>query len=143
MAGSVNKVIVIGNLGADPEIRELSGEQRVANLRVATSETWTDRSTNERQERTQWHTVAVFNQASVTYAERYLKKGSRVYIEGKLQTRSWDDQSEQKQYRTEVVVNPIGGQLVGLDSNTANISSADSERVNKPAVDWSDDIIPF
>ena len=143
MAGSVNKVIVIGNLGADPEIRELSGEQRVANLRVATSETWTDRSTNERQERTQWHTVAVFNQASVTYAERYLKKGSRVYVEGKLQTRSWDDQSGQKQYRTEVVVSPIGGQLVGLDSNSGHDRSADSESSIKPAIDWDNDVIPF
>ena len=143
MVGSVNKVIVIGNLGADPEIRELSGEQRVANLRVATSETWTDRSTNERQERTQWHTVAVFNQASVTYAERYLKKGSRVYVEGKLQTRSWDDQSGQKQYRTEVVVSPIGGKLVGLDSNSGHDSSADSENTIKPAIDWDRDVIPF
>ena len=143
MAGSVNKVIVIGNLGADPEIRELSGEQRVANLRVATSETWTDRSTNERQERTQWHTVAVFNQASVTYVERYLKKGSRVYVEGKLQTRSWDDQSGQKQYRTEVVVNPIGGQLVGLDANNEHARSVDSESNIKPAIDWDNDVIPF
>ena len=143
MAGSVNKVIVIGNLGADPELRELSGEQRVANLRVATSETWTDRSTNERQERTQWHNVAVFNQASVTYAERYLKKGSRVYVEGKLQTRSWDDQSGQKQYRTEVVVSPIGGQLVGLDSNSGHDRSADSENTIKPAIDWDKDVIPF
>lgn len=143
MAGSVNKVIVIGNLGADPEIREISGEQRVANLRVATSETWTDRSTNEKQERTQWHTVAVFNQASVTYAERYLKKGSRVYVEGKLQTRSWDDQSGQKQYRTEVVVNPIGGQLVGLDANNEHARSVDSESNIKPAIDWDNDVIPF
>ncbi len=143
MAGSVNKVIVIGNLGADPEIRELSGEQRVANLRVATSETWTDRSTNERQERTQWHTVAVFNQASVTYVERYLKKGSRVYVEGKLQTRSWDDQSGQKQYRTEVVVSPIGGQLVGLDANSEHARSVDSESNIKPAIDWDNDVIPF
>ena len=142
MVGSVNKVIVIGNLGADPEIRELSGEQRVANLRVATSETWTDRSTNERQERTQWHTVAVFNQASVTYAERYLKKGSRVYVEGKLQTRKWQDQSGEERYTTEVVVNAIGGRLEGL-SGQKEVSVENEPRTSAPISDFDPGDIPF
>ena len=142
MAGSVNKVIVVGNLGADPEIRELNGEQRVANLRVATSDTWTDRSTNEKRERTQWHTVAVFNQASVTYAERYLMKGSRVYVEGKLQTRKWQDQSGEDRYSTEIIVNAIGGRLEGLSGQKEG--RIENEAPNSaPISDFDPGDIPF
>src|SRR5580658_9717756 len=103
MAGSVNKVILIGNLGADPEIRSLSSGDRVANLRLATSETWRDRQSGERRERTEWHRVVVFNENLVKVAENYLKKGSKIYIEGTLQTRKWQDQSGQDKYSTEVV----------------------------------------
>ena len=115
---SVNKVILVGNLGAEPEIRNMNNGQRVASLSVATSEQWTDRNTNEKNERTQWHKVSVFDQNSASYAENYLRKGSKVYIEGKLQTRKWQDQSGQDRYTTEVVVNSIGGKLVGLSSQT-------------------------
>lgn len=117
MAGSINKVILVGNLGAAPEIRDLPSGQKVANLRVATSEQWTDKSSGEKRERTEWHTVSVFNQNSVNFAESYLQKGSKVYIEGQLQTRKWQDQSGQDRYSTEVVVNTFGGQLTGLSSN--------------------------
>ena len=114
MAGSLNKVIVIGNLGADPEVRDLPSGQKVANLRVATSEQWTDRASGEKRERTEWHSVSVFNQNSALYAQNYLRKGSKVYVEGQIQTRKWQDQSGQDRYTTEIVVNNIGGQLVGL-----------------------------
>ena len=117
MAGSLNKVIVIGNLGADPEVRDLPSGQKVANLRVATSEQWTDRASGEKRERTEWHSVSVFNQNSALYAQNYLRKGSKVYVEGQIQTRKWQDQSGQDRYTTEIVVNNINGQLVGLSSN--------------------------
>ena len=117
MAGSINKVIIVGNLGGAPEIRNLPSGQKVANLRVATSEQWTDKSSGEKRERTEWHTVSVFNQNSVSFAENYLQKGSKVYIEGQLQTRKWQDQSGQDRYSTEVVINTFGGQLTGLSSN--------------------------
>ena len=117
MAGSINKVILIGNLGAAPEVRNLPSGQKVANLRLATSEQWTDKSSGEKRERTEWHTVSVFNQNSVSFAENYLQKGSKVYIEGQLQTRKWQDQSGQDRYSTEVVINTFGGQLTGLSSN--------------------------
>ena len=116
MAGGVNKVIVIGNLGADPEVRDLPSGQKVANLRVATSEQWTDRASGEKRERTEWHSVSVFDQNSALYAQNYLRKGSKVYVEGRIQTRKWQDQSGQDRYITEIVVNNIGGQLVGLSS---------------------------
>src|ERR1700731_3266222 len=102
MAGSVNKVILIGNLGADPEIRTLNSGDRVANLRLATSETWRDRQSGERKERTEWHRVVIFNDNLVKVAESYLKKGSKVYVEGALQTRIWADQSGQEKFSTEV-----------------------------------------
>lgn len=115
MAGSLNKVMLIGNLGADPEIRTFQNGGRVANLRIATSETWKDRNTGERQERTEWHTVAIFSEGLVGVVERYLKKGSKVYIEGQLQTRKWQDQNGQDRYSTEVVIRGLGGTLTMLD----------------------------
>ncbi|MEX6507655.1 single-stranded DNA-binding protein [Jiella sp. M17.18] len=111
MAGSVNKVILVGNLGADPEIRRLNSGDAVANLRIATSETWRDKASGERRERTEWHNVVIFNENLVKVAEQYLKKGSTVYIEGQLQTRSWEDQSGQKKYTTEVVLQRFRGEL--------------------------------
>ncbi len=115
MAGSVNKVILIGNLGADPEVRTFQNGGKVCNLRIATSETWKDRNTGERKERTEWHSVAIFQEGLVSVAERFLKKGSKVYIEGKLQTRKWQDQSGQDRYSTEVVLQGYGGTLTMLD----------------------------
>jgi single-strand DNA-binding protein len=115
MAGSVNKVILIGNLGADPEIRSLNSGDRVANLRIATSETWRDRGSGERKERTEWHRVVIFNDNLVKVAENYLRKGSKVYIEGALQTRKWQDQSGQEKFSTEVVLQKFRGELTMLD----------------------------
>ncbi len=115
MAGSLNKVMLIGNLGADPEIRSFQNGGKVANLRIATSETWKDRNTGERQERTEWHTVAIFSEGLVGVVERYLRKGSKVYIEGQLQTRKWQDQSGNDRYSTEVVIRGLGGTLTMLD----------------------------
>jgi single-strand DNA-binding protein len=114
MAGSVNKVILIGNLGRDPEVRSFQNGGKVVNLRIATSETWRDKATGERKERTEWHSVAIFNEALGKIAEQYLKKGSTVYIEGQLETRKWQDQSGQDKYSTEVVLRPYGGNLTLL-----------------------------
>ncbi|WP_279479479.1 single-stranded DNA-binding protein [Aureimonas sp. SK2] len=111
MAGSVNKVILVGNLGADPEIKRLNSGDAIANLRIATSETWRDKNSGERKERTEWHSVVIFNENLVKVAEQYLKKGSTVYIEGQLQTRSWEDQQGQKRYTTEVVLQRFRGEL--------------------------------
>src|SRR5579863_6241276 len=115
MAGSVNKVILIGNLGADPEIRTLNSGDRVANLRLATSETWRDRQSGERRERTEWHRVVIFNDNLVKVAESYLKKGSKVYLEGTLQTRKWTDNSGVEKFSTEVVLAKFRGELTMLD----------------------------
>ena len=115
MAGSLNKVMLIGNLGADPEIRSFQNGGKVANLRIATSETWKDRNTGERQERTEWHTVAIFSEGLVGVVERFLRKGSKVYIEGQLQTRKWQDQSGNDRYSTEVVIRGMNGSLTMLD----------------------------
>ena len=115
MAGSVNKVILIGNLGADPEIRTLNSGDKVANLRIATSETWRDRSSGERKERTEWHRVVIFNENLVKVAESYLKKGAKVYIEGSIQTRKWQDQSGVEKFSTEVVLQKFRGELTMLD----------------------------
>ncbi|AHM05408.1 Single-stranded DNA-binding protein [Roseibacterium elongatum DSM 19469] len=115
MAGSVNKVILIGNLGRDPEVRSFQNGGKVCNLRIATSETWKDRNTGERRERTEWHSVAIFNENLARLAEQYLRKGSKVYIEGKLETRKWQDQSGQDRYSTEVVLRPYAGELTFLD----------------------------
>ncbi len=115
MAGSVNKVILVGNLGADPEVRSFQNGGKVVNLRIATSESWRDKASGERKERTEWHSVAIFNENLAKVAEQYLKKGSKVYIEGKLETRKWQDQSGQDRYSTEVVLRAFGGELTLLD----------------------------
>jgi single-strand DNA-binding protein len=116
MAGSVNKVILIGNLGADPEIRRTQDGRPIANLRIATSDSWRDKATGERKEKTEWHRVVIFNENLCRIAEQYLKKGSKVYIEGALQTRKWQDQSGQDRYSTEVVLQGFRGELTLLDS---------------------------
>lgn len=116
MAGSVNKCIIIGNLGRDPEVRSFANGGKVANLNVATSETWKDKNTGERKEKTEWHTVAIFQEGLVRIAEQYLKKGSKVYIEGALQTRKWQDQSGADKYSTEIVLQGFGGVLTMLDA---------------------------
>ncbi len=159
MAGSVNKVILVGNLGADPEIRSLTSGDRVANLRVATSETWRDRASGERKERTEWHRVVIFNDNLVKVAENYLRKGSKIYIEGTIQTRKWTDTSGQEKYSTEVVLPKFRGELTMLDgkgedggggggysgggsmsgSGPANTSSAPRESFSADL----DDEIPF
>ena len=115
MAGSVNKVILIGNLGRDPEVRTFQNGGKVCNLRIATSESWKDRNTGERREKTEWHSVAIFNEGLVRVAEQYLKKGSKVYIEGQLQTRKWQDQTGADRYSTEVVLQGFGSSLTMLD----------------------------
>ena len=115
MSGTVNKVILVGNLGRDPEVRSFQNGGKVANLRIATSETWRDRNSGERRERTEWHTVAIFSEHLVKLAEQYLRKGSKVYIEGQLETRKWQDQSGQDRYSTEVVLRPYRGELTMLD----------------------------
>jgi single-strand DNA-binding protein len=115
MAGSVNKVILVGNLGRDPEVRSFQNGGKVCNLRIATSETWRDKASGERKERTEWHSVAIFNEALAKIAEQYLKKGSKVYVEGQLETRKWQDQSGADRYSTEVVLRQYGGTLTLLD----------------------------
>lgn len=116
MAGSVNKVILVGNLGADPEIRSLNSGDKVANIRIATSETWRDKNSGERREKTEWHNVVMFDQNLVKVAENYLKKGSKVYVEGQLQTRKWQDRDGNDRYTTEVVLQRFRGELHMLDS---------------------------
>ena len=115
MAGSVNKVIIIGNLGRDPEVRSFPNGGKVVNLRIATSETWRDKASGERKERTEWHSVAIFSEPLAKVAEQYLKKGSKVYIEGQLETRKWQDQSGADRYSTEVVLRPFRSELTMLD----------------------------
>jgi single-strand DNA-binding protein len=160
MAGSVNKVILIGNLGADPEIRRTQDGRPIANLRVATSESWRDKATGERKERTEWHRVVIFNEGLCRIAEQYLKKGAKVYLEGQLQTRKWQDKDGHDRYSTEVVLQGFNSQLTMLDSRGgggggAEASDGDfgSERAapaRKPAMagagarrDDMDDEIPF
>ncbi|RMD91532.1 MAG: single-stranded DNA-binding protein [Alphaproteobacteria bacterium] len=116
MAGSVNKVIILGNLGRDPEVRTFQNGGKVCNLRVATSERWRDRNTGEMRERTEWHSVAIYNENLARIAEQYLRKGSKVYLEGQLETRKWQDQSGQDRYTTEIVLRPYRGELVLVDS---------------------------
>ncbi len=127
MAGSVNKVILIGNLGADPEIRRTQDGRPVANLRLATSESWRDKATGERKEKTEWHRVVIFNENLCRIAEQYLKKGSKVFIEGQLQTRKWQDQSGQDRYSTEVVLQGFRGELTLLDRAGAGGPAAISD----------------
>ena len=115
MAGSVNKVILVGNLGRDPEIRSTQDGMRIANLNLATSENWRDRASGERKERTEWHRVVIFNERLAEIAEKYLKKGAKIYVEGQLQTRKWTDQQGQERYSTEVVLTRFKGELTMLD----------------------------
>jgi single-strand DNA-binding protein len=156
MAGSVNKVILVGNLGRDPEIRTLNSGDRVANLSVATSETWRDRNSGERRERTEWHRVVIFNDNLVKVAENYLRKGSKVYIEGALQTRKFQDQSGQEKYATEVVLQKFRGELTMLDGkgegggasegDFGGYSSGPRQQSSGPKETFSadlDDEIPF
>jgi single-strand DNA-binding protein len=128
MAGSVNKVILVGNLGADPEVRQTQDGRPIVNLRVATSESWRDKSTGERREKTEWHRVVIFNENLGRIAEQYLKKGSKVYIEGQLQTRKWQDQSGQDRYSTEVVLQQYRGELAMLDSRQRDGTGEESQR---------------
>lgn len=116
MAGAVNKVILVGNVGADPEIRRTQSGSPIANLRIATSDTWRDRNSGERKEKTEWHTVVVFSEGLCKVIEQYVKKGSKVYVEGSLQTRKWADQQGNDRYSTEVVLQAFGGTLTLLDS---------------------------
>ena len=116
MSGSVNKVMLVGNLGRDPEVRSMQSGDKVCNLSVATSERWKDRNSGEMQEKTEWHRVVLFDQKLIEVAEKYLQKGAKVFLEGQLQTRKWTDQSGQEKYTTEVVLQRFRGQLVMLDS---------------------------
>ncbi|WP_027036722.1 single-stranded DNA-binding protein [Mesorhizobium ciceri] len=116
MAGSVNKVILVGNLGADPEIRRLNSGEPVVNIRIATSESWRDKNSGERKEKTEWHNVVIFNEGIAKVAEQYLKKGMKVYVEGQLQTRKWQDQTGADKYTTEVVLQKFRGELQMLDA---------------------------
>lgn len=150
MAGSVNKVILIGNLGRDPEIRSFQNGGKVANLRIATSETWKDKNSGERKERTEWHTVAIFNEGLVGVVERYLKKGSKVYVEGQLETRKWQDQAGADKYSTEIVLRGIGGTLTMLDGPSGEKPAGGYDDYSAPAAPKQaasrsdyDDEIPF
>jgi single-strand DNA-binding protein len=120
MAGSVNKVILVGNLGADPESRSFNNGGKVVNLRIATSESWKDKNSGERKEKTEWHTVAIFSEGLAGVAEKYLRKGSKVYLEGALQTRKWQDQSGADRYSTEVVLQGFNAVLVLLDGKSSD-----------------------
>lgn len=144
MAGSVNKVILIGNLGSDPEVRSFPNGGKVCNLRIATSESWRDKATGERKDRTEWHSVAIFNENLVRIAEQYLRKGSKVYLEGQLETRKWQDQSGNDRYTTEIVLRAFGGALTLLDAPHGERTdhNAIGSRKDAPARDI-DDEIPF
>ena len=149
MAASINKVILVGNLGADPEIRRTQAGKPICNLRIATSDRWRDRASGEQRERTEWHRVVIFSEGLCGVAERYLHKGSKVYLEGQLQTRKWQDQSGQDRYSTEVVLQNFNSAMVMLDSPRDSGSGASAPR-NKPAAQKEssasaemDDEIPF
>ena len=145
MAGSINKVILIGNLGADPEVRTFQNGGKVCNLRIATSETWRDKQSGERRERTEWHSVAIFSEPLVRVAEQYLRKGSKIYVEGQLETRKWQDQSGQDRYSTEVVLRPYHSELVLLgDKQNGQQDQSDNRQDSAPGNDdLPDDEIPF
>jgi single-strand DNA-binding protein len=127
MSGSVNKVIIVGNLGRDPEIRHLQSGEKVANLNVATSESWRDKSSGERKERVEWHRVAIMNPNLADIAERFLKKGSKVYLEGQLQTRKWQDKDGAEKYSTEIVLGKFRGELTLLDSRSDSDAGGDDQ----------------
>jgi single-strand DNA-binding protein len=152
MSGSVNKVILVGNLGRDPEVRAFQNGGKVCNLRIATSEQWRDKNSGERRERTEWHNVAIFSDPLVRVAEQYLRKGSKVYIEGQLETRKWQDQSGQDRYTTEVVLRPYRSELTMLDgrdggqSMPSTGSGIDDRSSGPSAAGFSNDLdddIPF
>lgn len=153
MAGSVNKVILVGNLGKDPEVRSFQNGGRVCNFSVATSESWKDKASGERKERTEWHRVSILNDNLITIAEKYLKKGSKVYLEGQLETREWEDKEGQKRYTTEVTLRPYRGELTLLDSRgnggalPANDASSLEDSARSPGRKTGtgdiDDEIPF
>ena len=157
MAGSVNKVILVGNLGKDPEVRTFPNGGKVCNFPVVTSETWRDRNSGEKQERTQWHNIAIFSEPLVNIAERFLKKGSKIFVEGQLETRKWQDNTGADRYSTEVVLRPYKGELTLLDNkpetdNTQRDSVSESTTPVRPQnlenspsfeVDDFDDEIPF
>lgn len=152
MAGSVNKVILVGNLGRDPEIRNTQDGREIANITVATSESWKDKNSGERKEKTEWHRVVIFNEGLVKVTKNYLKKGAKVYIEGALQTRKWTDKDGQEKYSTEVVLQGFGSTLTMLDSRRdggseggsySQSSSAPSSGSKQPVAELADDEIPF
>lgn len=153
MAGSVNKVILVGNLGADPEIRQTKDGKPIANLRIATSESWKDRNTGERREKTEWHRVVIFNEGLTRVVEQYLKKGSKVYIEGQLQTRKWQDQSGNDRYSTEIVLQGFNSTLQMLDTRSGGGGGGSFDRTEGGTSDQGassggqkyelDDDIPF
>lgn len=143
MAGSVNKVILVGNLGRDPESRSFQNGGKVVNLRIATSEQWKDKNTGERKDKTEWHTVAIFNENLCTIAEKYLRKGSKVYLEGSLQTRKWTDQAGVEKYATEVVLQGFNGVLTLLDKADGGRSSQAAESGGNWGSDGLDDDIAF
>ena len=153
MAGSVNKVIIMGNLGKDPEIRNFPNGGKVCNFSVATSETWRDRNSGEKQERTQWHNISILSEPLVNIAERFLKKGSKVYLEGQLETRKWQDNSGADRYSTEIVLRPYKGEITLIDNKGDNsfinetstetkINQTTETNTNLTAEDF-DDEIPF
>ena len=153
MAGSVNKVIIMGNLGKDPEIRNFPNGGRVCNFSVATSESWRDKNSGEKQERTQWHNISILSEPLVNIAERFLKKGSKVYLEGQLETRKWQDNSGSDRYSTEIVLRPYKGEITLIDNKTdSNMTNEaiNNNQINEiqetnasPNVDDFDDEIPF
>ena len=155
MAGSINKVILVGNLGADPVVSNTQNGAKVVNLRLATSDSWKDKTTGERKEKTEWHRIVIFNSALADTAERYLRKGSKVYVEGQLQTRSWKDNNGNDRYTTEVVLQNYAGTLMMLDGRNSDGSSAEMNDVfsSSPSSGWDnsaatapsdlDDDIPF
>ncbi|MBY5811153.1 single-stranded DNA-binding protein [Rhizobium leguminosarum] len=139
MAGSVNKVILIGNVGADPEIRRTQDGRPIANIRLATSETWRDRNSGERREKTEWHTVVVFNEGLCKVVEQYVKKGAKLYIEGQLQTRKWQDQQGQDRYSTEVVLQGFGSTLTMLDGRGEGGGASGGRGSGAGGNDYGDD----
>lgn len=150
MSGSVNKVILIGNVVADPEIRRTQDGRQIANIRLATSESWRDKSTGERKEKTEWHRVVIFNEGLCKVVEQYVKKGSKLYLEGQLQTRKWTDKDGNEKYSTEVVLQGFGGTLVMLDGREKAPASAPQqsypegkERIGNHRADMDDDEVPF
>ena len=147
IAGSVNKVILVGNLGADPEVKSFANGGRIANLRIATSESWKDKTTGEQKERTEWHSVTLNSDGLVSVAERFLRKGSKVYVEGKLQTRKWQDQSGNDRYTTEIVVGGFDGKLVMLDgAKGAGSDTGAQQQANHQQSGFADDLddsVPF